>query len=961
MGRRIPSCENDAEGFTPVRRRLSTISTRQPHNESEKEWTAARCNRLLRVLKSRVAILNKDLSRIQSGSQGGGTTAEVKRGATRKADQDTDWTQTRKRIKRTYSTRDGRSSNDAWSASHGIRTLLASKETRSFIPGEISVPTPILNRARADIVSAISSAVPPLEIDGQNFRPNKRTKAKDGQSSSQLSETLRDIRKQTPASRYTIYEGIYNGLEALLKATIPEEPQNKQGGPKSLLSLCLDTVPRYIAQEEELFVAHMEETGSKSAINSRDISTEIYDDLEAFGSNGRGWKRLKNIVRSHGIQVVSDAIRAGSLDAEFIGILITLCIHTKAMEAAETLLCSLLSSVTFPGPKSVFTRFGDEPTTRPLSMLWKFVEITGSFSFQYRQLSKLISNGLLPLSWLATKEFSPVWTRAIQALSPRSNNADVLMFMDTVVPLLAQSCELAWDENHGAKGDGVMLEALKRTFSSLLTTFCSIVILSEGTTKQTRAQIFNASTSEYEPLVALMRSWLIQWELSHAFNIQGTLLVITNLILQEVGHNSPGLEIDLVDILLNHLRQMGKSLHIPPSYHEVVTFICSIARCCGRGALNSGFEYLENLHQTLESFICDRDSGRGDIVREIVADSALAFAQQVPDRKHLDYAATMEGRVHCIKTKPRVSLTPGHSLDSSRIGFRWEEGISEWVTATPLASTSKCQDLRTFPQTGLSECETPFGLGVRRKFDKQAPLHTRACVLQSSESIATANFSAGRSESSPISETFPPGLDEDSEDEVVNIISLEDEPIDYDDSDDDLINDDALEIESPNGFDTSGDELVSDPIEENPSDDGSEDELRPNSPQSDSSNRSEQSQACSPQSEGSLMDESFTSASSADFFQSNKPRSGRHYIDRVPRLSRRVLRRSLQWQLFDESDDELSFISVSSGGESILQDVTNSAAPSTRRLRQTKVAPKRKFLGGFGDSLLGESEDELCI
>src|ERR1700710_2483484 len=105
---------------------------------------------------------------------------------------------------------------------------------------------------------------------------------------------------------------------------------------------------------------------------------------------------------------------------EFCRILVALCIHMGASKEGETLLSSLLSVQNLPAPKSVFTRLGDDEQSRPLSMLWDFVKQQHCFSFQYKVLSSMISNGILPLSWVATKEFGPIWTRGIQALSSDS-------------------------------------------------------------------------------------------------------------------------------------------------------------------------------------------------------------------------------------------------------------------------------------------------------------------------------------------------------------------------------------------------------------------------------------------------------------------------------------------------------------------------------------------------------------
>jgi hypothetical protein len=531
------------------------------------------------------------------------------------------------------------------------------------------------------------------------------------------------------------------------------------------------------------------------------------------------------------------------------------------------------------------------------------------------------------------------------------------MFLNTVLPLLAQSGDLSREEASStiARND-VMFDATMQTFSSLLTTLSSIMMLSKDSGKQAQSPNRRGATTRYEHFGTLIRSCLAQWELSHAFNIQGTLLVTTNLIVHTVSHRNPGSAADLVDILLNHLRQTDRSAGILSSYHELVTFICSVARCCGRGSSNSGFEHLEALHQILESLASDRESDGGNILREIIADSALAFSQEIPDRKHLDYAATLEARVHRMETKPRVSLTPGHNLDKSRVGFRWEEGISEWVTATPSMNTTKSRDSARFSGFDQSKCGTPLQPPLRRKVDKATPLHMRACISRASESMRSSNIISQLVVSSPVRNSSTSGLDRDSGDECG---SPKDDHLDYDDSEDDLVDENHLEIDSPNGFDASGDELATNSVESPDEDEDSEVELQPSSPQSDSSIDLEQSQTSSSQSEGSLADESFTSATSGE--TSRDPGSGRRYISRVPRLSRRVLRRSLQWQLFDESDDELSFISLSSEGESILQEVAN-IGPGIRRLRQKKGAAKQhKSFGVFGDSVLGDSEDELCI
>jgi len=448
--------------FTPVRRRESTINTRQFQGDREQEWTAARCHRLLRALTSRVAILNKELGRFSSVAQNEKDQArEHVRGSKRTADTgaDADWVQARKRIRQTYSKKTTRTENDPQGNTRSARGLHLKRGRKSLVPGEIAVPTPILARA---IGEPLAEAAPLHKLSGGILdHPVKRNKhsrirhlASEGESFFQLSEPLLEMRRRITASRYSTYEGIYSGLEALLRATKTSGAKPIRKGARSLLFMSLRAVPCYITQQEVLLQAHLEKTGSKSAIENRDISSEMYDELEHLGSSGNSWKRLKIIVRSHGIQVISDAIYAGLLDVEFSGALIALCVNISAIDEAQRLLAALLNFAPCPGPQTPY----DIPS-RPLTMLWKFSEYTGRYSFQYRQLSDMVSNHILPVEWLATKEFGPVWTRVVHSLAPSSDNTDPMDFLELVLTMMSVDGTSAAPETHGA-----VVKAVQNTY-----------------------------------------------------------------------------------------------------------------------------------------------------------------------------------------------------------------------------------------------------------------------------------------------------------------------------------------------------------------------------------------------------------------------------------------------------------------------------------------------------------------
>lgn len=740
----------DSHSFTPVRRPETSVNTKPSCRGLGKEWTANRCHRLLRPLTSRIAILEKEASRFpkavqvckrQRRSESVSVSEEAQDVEDSQAS-DAEWTHqpTRKRIRRTYSARGGRKDKNRRDLAKGRSKSVTDIQVPT--PGEILVPTPMLNRTRERVDTSMVQ-----DDEGQpamvGKRPRSRYLTQDGEAYSQLSE----IRRITTPSRFSTYEGIYNGLEALLKATVPDPPEMTKRGAASLFLTCLKATPRYIAEEQALISAQAEENGCKSAIDRRDISSEIYNDLEAFGVASLGWKHLKTVVRSHGIQVISDAIQHGLFDVQFCGALVTLCVQVASLDAAELILSSALSVGQVSSPKTVYSRFSDDPTTHSVSMLWKYVGGTGHVSYHYRQLSRMLAQRSIPLVWLATKDFGQVWTGVIQSLSwPASKNADALGFMNIVLPLLMRPELIRTNEDNVVEEHNNLAEALQQTFLSVLTTLSTIAILSKETTKQLQTENSRPNSEsprpEYDTVSTLLKDCLVGCKLSYSEpSDNSALLLVSILTLVSYRTSGPsGLHANLINPLLSQLRD-GESHGTSTTYSGLVTFICSVARCCGRGTSTSGLEYLQELHRILEASVSVEGPEESGFLFDIIVDSAFAFSQQAPDRKHLYYAESINTKYHGFDTQPRQRLSRD-SRHAATNGFRWEEGINEWVTATPAVTTKKSKAVGPYISLDDSECDTPFRSSIYRKTNSEDVIQaagarvTRALqykVLQNSE------------------------------------------------------------------------------------------------------------------------------------------------------------------------------------------------------------------------------------
>ncbi|CAD6442947.1 e7c71e75-b928-490f-aa05-6feb11f97d34 [Sclerotinia trifoliorum] len=751
-----------SESFTPVRRKESTLNDGRFGRDAEKEWTAARCNRLLRPLTSRIAILCKakqdslNCMKVQSKKGKWASDPNIDTPGKEITNNNAGWVG-RKRVKRKYSGRAGtkRPEQPIANAEPFVKVASNGRGSSSSVPGEIVVPTPLLNRAWRKSASPYR-AIPykgnapehcqQMSIDSVSDRQTKARVLGASKTHTTGSQALCKIRNTMSPARFNIYEGIYNGLEGLLRATHPIAPKGHEKGPKSLLSLCLATVPKYITMEEKLLYSEIERVGSYSAIEKRDISTEIYDDLELFGSCGRGWKHLQSVVRSHGVQMIRDAILGDLLEYKFCEILVDLCIYSGHHEEAELILSSLLSAYKFPAP---YRSFSDHVSHGPLSKIRKFVEVTNRTWYEYRQISILIKNGTLPLPWVATAAFTPIWNGLMQDLLLDHARADAAMFMNTVLP-----CLVEYLSSSDFSSDADLYKMCRSTLLTVLTTISSIILLGRGeegfgaahewrmsesmsdneivgrqpvaadsplgslTTHKIRDSNRTATISDTHSKLLKDCVRLIRRNTKET-DLQSTILLLACLVTEPNAEDISDLIIDTLCLMYeedtddeNLSAEIPSRLAHKTLYNEAVSFLSSVARCCGKGASTSGFEYLQYIHWRLKMVTAGRRSKAMTIWHGIIVDSAFAFAQATPGQKYLDYADSLDGELHAESSK-----RPGGARKEAYhepAAFRWEEGISSWVTATPAINNSKFKIIPINFQSDEAEFESPSSARSQR-------------------------------------------------------------------------------------------------------------------------------------------------------------------------------------------------------------------------------------------------------
>jgi hypothetical protein len=721
--------------FVPAQRTQCTIKSHRLHSGNSQSWTAGRCHRLLRPITSRIELLRKDPIRYAAiGIQGSIQTwtslatapSNLPAKDTRKCEEkDAYWARGRKRVRKTYSARCKLQDDPRTEEIRVNLTALEGTDQGRKVklqPGEFLVPTPILNRSKSLVVDSgrelladlLSLAPSKTKIVR---RPRSRYATKDGEDHLELAETMRRISKTTSAARFKVYEGIYNSLEALFKTTIPEDEQaflsacdtsgkhlnasslaSKVPRSRSLLSMCLRSVPNHIKGEEKRVAIEAEEMGQKSAFDTRIISTETYADLESFGTSEMGWKHLKTVVRVHGVQVISDAIEDGFLDANIASALVMLCVHSSFPDDAETLLTSLLTASGYPDPKFPQSDFRDEPTLSPLLTLEKFVKYTERACYYHRQMTNLITSGSLSVTWLGTKHFASIWTSLFRSLSTDPFNRDATTFMTSIIPLLCRAHLSSFGKHEHLSSDQIsMLSLLDTTLASVLTTLLALSML---------------STSHTRNISHILKSTIVDCQLvsSELHGHGSALIAMANLLAGVEADEDASFVKQLVRFLGRESCQLWNS---PGPNDRVPSFICSVARCCGRGSSRDGFEHLNIILERLMAFASVDNPEGALVLQQIVVDSAFIFAGHRPDPKHLQYAQHIGSHVHRSFIEPKASLHKYRA--NSEIGFRWEEGINEWVMATPAMRLKGGQEIGLSSADEDSGCETPIRPGLKRR------------------------------------------------------------------------------------------------------------------------------------------------------------------------------------------------------------------------------------------------------
>lgn len=307
----IWDCTN-AEASERIAPKRKRIS--QDSLREEIPWTTARCNRLLRTITSRINILRKQSKLCAAGP----STRDARpcRNLSRRSSEET--SPPPKEYKKPSA------SDPEWvpgastktsSRTYGGRSK--SRQKPASQKADSGFSTPFVKRLLKDAPASI--AKPWANATG----------------SDQHSKKVRQLPVQLKSSNEEAQRNLVKAFDGLLVTTSSASSAQRVGA-RSLMGACLRRVPDYI----DLEVEDLDDDNE----DDEDITSTIYNELENLGTNSMGgWYGLREVVRSHGLHHVRTAIDEGLVHDARISELVDACSKHSALLEADSLLQTWIS------------------------------------------------------------------------------------------------------------------------------------------------------------------------------------------------------------------------------------------------------------------------------------------------------------------------------------------------------------------------------------------------------------------------------------------------------------------------------------------------------------------------------------------------------------------------------------------------------------------------------------------
>lgn len=175
---------------------------------------------------------------------------------------------------------------------------------------------------------------------------------------------------------------------------------------------------------------------------------------------------------------------------------------------------------------------------------------------------------------------------------------------------------------------------------------------------------------------------------------------------------------------------------------EGSSFLCAVADCCARAALESVFDHMQKIVQHIRH-IADSLGHRSasyKLCNRIGLAAALEYADTTKHPKHLHWALDVEQAItgaHLDSTRRTPAKTPLKGQAQSKNGYRWEAGICEWVARTPAMVLRRPPSLL---QRARSTQKTDNRSRTTQQEDECSSVESSPCLSSKPSSVAFPEY-----------------------------------------------------------------------------------------------------------------------------------------------------------------------------------------------------------------------------
>jgi hypothetical protein len=502
-------------------------------------------------------------------------------------------------------------------------------------------------------------------------------------------------------------------------------------------------LPEFIAIEQKA-QDELDEDGDE------DMCDAYFTELETFyAPHGSGWKPLREAARAQGIHLVASLIQNHWVTDAIACALIEKC-HSCAPDACQSLLSTLLSTRTsYPYPTAL--KSPDQPNSSgdPVRLLRKYAHhgVLPRF-FIFDELAKLLSQGVLPPEWMATKPWTVWVTRATISFSKEDEDCEAASRLIEAVILSASDVRSATAIQSSQKvpakrkGESVrsrdtrassirvwqnsgvpqicplqVEDALSNHVVSLMGAMCGMHISrSRASDDSGRSNGTKAGHIIRHIIFSLQRDMDLR-PLSHRPDLtphqllrRGCILLGTSIVQcnDALLSDDDTYTIPSTTSIDEYARNIVSRTDM---IKEMALFVKQAFRCFKTGAETPRDRVSEDIRRMIYqlSRLADRP-GLSSFLGQVAAESAMVFAEATDDPE--DHVWAIEAQEAVVTMQNQKGPKDEFSEDSeedyeessgetpdkdsgseaptqNRSLFRWEEIIGEWVARTPVTKAKR--------------------------------------------------------------------------------------------------------------------------------------------------------------------------------------------------------------------------------------------------------------------------------